>query len=439
MIKSGINVQELRERIAEKAKAEPGHRFWGLYTHVCKPEVLREAYRLARSNNGAPGIDGVTFKQIEEGEGAEQLLDTLSRELAKKTYTPRPCRLVQIPKENGKFRMLKIPTIRDRVVQGALALVMEPIFEADFHEGSYGYRPGRTAHQALDRVKAGLYKRLHLIIDLDLKAYFDTVRHDLLLTKLAKRIQDDDVLWLSKRILKGGGKRGLPQGSVIGPLWANVFLNEVDDMLEEAQAATRQGEYETISYTRFADDLLVQVSNHPRARHWLQKVEKRLKEELTKLDLTINEEKSGTIDFGAGEPVQYLGYEMRWVKSKTDPTKKMVLSRPQRKKRTGVLKKISGLLRSNLSVPVAIVVKEIINPVIRGWVNYFSWGNPTKDQRFVRWQIETKVRKFASRQRPKRRGARRWTTWSSEEIYGKWGLFSNYRVLWSSAAKANVT
>jgi RNA-directed DNA polymerase len=237
MTNTSIGVQELRTRIGEKAKAEPEHRFWGLYTHVWKLNVLKEAYRLAKQNHGAPGVDGVTFEHLET-QCIEGFLEALSQELQNKSYRPLPCRQVNIPKEGGKVRGLKIPAIRDRVVQGAVRLILEPIFEADFQPGSYGYRPNRKAHQALERVAAGLNKRLHQVIDLDLKSYFDTVRHDLLLAKLARRVQDDDVLWLCKSILKSGGQRGLPQGSVIGPLWANVFLNEVDRMLEQAQVAT---------------------------------------------------------------------------------------------------------------------------------------------------------------------------------------------------------
>jgi RNA-directed DNA polymerase len=237
MTKTSIGVQELRTRIGEKAKADPQHRFWGLYTHVWKLDVLREAYRLAKRNDGAPGVDGVTFEQVER-EGVEPMLESLSRELRDKSYEPLPSRHVNIPKEGGKVRGLKIPAIRDRVVQGAVRLILEPIFEADFQPGSYGYRPGRSAHDALERVRVGLCKQLHQVIDLDLKSYFDTVRCDLLLSKIARRVRDDDVLWLCKRILKASGKRGLPQGSVIGPLWANVFLDDVDRMLEQAQSAT---------------------------------------------------------------------------------------------------------------------------------------------------------------------------------------------------------
>jgi RNA-directed DNA polymerase len=336
---------------------------------------------------------------------------------------------VNIPKEGGKVRGLKIPAIRDRVVQGAVRLILEPIFEADFQPGSYGYRPGRSAHDALDRVRVGLVKQLHQVIDLDLKSYFDTVRHDLLLAKIARRVQDDDVLWLCKRILKASGKRGLPQGSVIGPLWANVFLDDVDRMLERAQEATKQGSYEVVRYTRFADDLVVLVSSHPAASHWAVQVEKRLREELGKLDLTINEEKTHIVDFGAGEPFDFLGYTFRWVSSGGSPTKKMVLARPRKKKRTEFLQKLTETMWKCLHRPVAEVVQRVVNPRVRGWVRYFRWGNAGRDLGFVAWQVDKKVRCFASRQRPKRRGGRGWTTWRAEEIYGKWGLFRDYRVL----------
>lgn len=431
MIKTSIGVQELRKRIGEKAKADAGHRFWGLYAHVWKADVLEEAYRLAKGNDGAAGVDGVEFEQIER-EGVAGLLNKLSDELREKTYRPLPSRPVNIPKEGGKVRGLKIPAIRDRVVEGALRLILEPIFEADFQPGSYGYRPGRKAHQALDRVREGLCKQLHQVIDLDLKSYFDTVRHDKLLYKIAERVNDDDIMWLCKRILEASGQRGLPQGSVIGPLWANLYLNEVDRMLEKAQKATKQGPYEVVRYTRFADDLVVLVSGHPAARHWIGKVERRLREEIAALDLTVNEEKSRIVDFGKGDPFDFLGYTFRWVDSRKTPGKKMVLARPQKKRRTRFLAGINATLKRCLHLPIEQVVRTVVNPKVQGWVNYFRWGNSGQDLGYVEWQVDMKVRKFATRQRPKRKGGRPWTTWSKQEIYEKWKLFSDYRVSWCS-------
>jgi len=176
MINTPINLQDLRRSLYVKAKAEPSWRFWGLYVHVCKKETLREAYALAKKNNGAPGVDGVTFEAI-EAQGVEKFLDQIRDELIERTYVPLPARRREIPKDGGKVRVLSIPAIRDRVVQGALKLIVEPIFEADFQPGSYGYRPKRTAHEAVHRVATAIVKWKTRIIDLDLRAYFDIARH----------------------------------------------------------------------------------------------------------------------------------------------------------------------------------------------------------------------------------------------------------------------
>jgi RNA-directed DNA polymerase len=427
MTNTSIELQELRKRIAEKAKAEPRHRFWGLYTHVWKLNVLEAAYRLAKKNGGAPGSDGVSFEDI-EADGRERLLGDLSCELREKTYRPLPSRRVEIPKDGG-IRILKVPAIRDRIVQGALRLICEPIFEADFQPGSYGYRPGRSAHQALDRVLGGLRRNLHRVINLDLAGFYDNVRHDVLLRKLATRIQDPDILGLCKRILKAAGRRGLPQGSVIGPLWANVFLNDVDRMLEQAQKVTRGRANECIRYARWADDLIVLVGGHPQGSQWAPVVEKRLREEIGKLGLSVNEAKSSVVDFSRGEAFDYLGYRFQWIAHRSKPGKRFILARPQRKRRTRFLRSLRMVLRKHRHHPVQWVVRREINPRVRGWVQYFRWGNASRDLSFVRWQVETKVRKFASRQRPKGCGCS-WSKWSHQTVYNEWGLYSDYRVLW---------
>src|SRR5271169_5096316 len=183
MTKASVDLQDLRRRIYVKAKAETSWRFWGLYVHVCKMDTLREAYTLAKKNNGAPGIDGVSFEVIEAG-GVEAFLGQLRDELLARTYRPMRNRRKEIPKDGGhKVRVLGIPCIRDRVVQGALKLLLEPIFEADFQPGSFGYRPGRTAHEAVQRVAEAIVKHKTRAIDIDLRAYFDNVQHDLLLAK----------------------------------------------------------------------------------------------------------------------------------------------------------------------------------------------------------------------------------------------------------------
>src|SRR5208283_732336 len=227
MTKTPGSLQDLRRSLYIKAKAEPAWRFWGLYVHVCKRETLREAYGMAKKNDGAPGIDGVTFEAIEES-GEESFLQQIRDELVTNTYQPMRVRKKEIPKEGGtKVRILSIPSIRDRVVQGALKLILEPIFESDFQSGSYGYRPKRSAHEAVSRVAEAIVKEKTRVIDLDLRAYFDSVQHYLLLEKVAKRIRDDDVMGLLKMILKATGKKGVPQGGVITPrtqkvTWANL-------------------------------------------------------------------------------------------------------------------------------------------------------------------------------------------------------------------------
>jgi RNA-directed DNA polymerase len=224
MTKTPISLQDLRRSLYVKAKAEPAWRFWGLYVHVCKMETLQEAYQMAKSNDGAPGIDGVTFEAI-EGSGVESFLKQIQDELVQHTYQPMRVRKKEIPKDGGtKVRVLSIPAIRDRVVQGALKLILEPIFEADFQSGSYGYRPKRTAQAAVLQVDKGIMQGKTRVIDLDLRAYFDNVQHYLLLEKVARRIQDAMVMRLLNLILKSTGKKGVPQGGVVTPLTQKVIL-----------------------------------------------------------------------------------------------------------------------------------------------------------------------------------------------------------------------
>jgi RNA-directed DNA polymerase len=277
---------------------------------VGKLETLRAAYEIAKKNNGAPGIDGVTFEAIEDA-GVERFLVELRDALVTRTYGPLRNRRVEIPKDGGKkVRVLGIPAIRDRVVQGALKLILEPIFEADFHDGSYGYRPKRTAQQAVARVAEAIVRNKTRVIDLDLAAYFDSVRHDLLLAKVARRVNDRDILHLLKRMLKAAGKRGVPQGGVISPLLSNIYLTEVDAMLERAKVVTRNGEHTYVEYARYADDLVILVNNDRRQDWLVEAVVRRLREELAKLDVRLNEEKSRVVDLSRGESCGVLGFRL---------------------------------------------------------------------------------------------------------------------------------
>src|SRR5882724_12019661 len=295
MTKAPMSLQDLQRKIYGKAKAEPSWRFWGLYVHVCKMETLREAYRGAKANNGAPGIDGVTFEDI-EASGVEPFLEHIRDELVTRTYQPMRVRRKEIPKDGGtKVRVLGIPTIRDRVVQGALKLILEPIFEADFQPGSYGYRPKRSAHDAVLRVAEAIVKYKTRVIDVDLQAYFDNIRHHLLLAQVAQRVKDSDVLHVLKLMLQTSGTKGVPQGGVLSPLLSNLYLTAVDRMLERAKEVTRRGPYTYLEYARFADDLVILVDAYPQHDWLLKEVDTRHREELAKLQVSINEEKSRVV------------------------------------------------------------------------------------------------------------------------------------------------
>ena len=353
MIKAPVRLQDLRRRLYVKAKAEPSWRFWGLYVHVCKRETLLEAYRNAKATDGAPGVDGVTFEAI-EAEGVEDFLAKLREELVQRTYRPLRVRPVGIAKAGGGTRQLSIPTIRDRVVQGALKLILEPVFEADFQPGSFGFRPKRSTHGAIQRVAEAILTNKTYVIDLDLRAYFDTVRQHLLLEKVARRVDDDAVMCLLRVILKASGTRGVPQGGVISPLLSNVYLNEVDKMLERAKAVTRNAGYTVLEYARYADDLVVLVSAHP-AQRWLRgAVEQRLREEFAKLDVEVNEEKSQRVDLKRGDSFGFLGFDFWRVRSRLG--RWMPLYRPQTKKRTALLRQLKVLFRRLRSQPVSRVV-----------------------------------------------------------------------------------
>jgi len=430
MTKAPISLQDLRRRLYVKAKAEPTWRFWGLYVHVCKRETLREAYLLAKANGGAPGIDGVTFAAVEAG-GSEKFLEQLREELVQQTYRPQRARKVEIPKGGGKMRQLSIPSIRDRVVQGALKLILEPIFEADFQPGSFGYRPKKSAHAAIQRVSKAILEGKTYVIDFDLRAYFDTVRHHIVLEKVARRVDDEKVLWLLKLLLDATGKQGVPQGGVISPLLSNLYLNEVDKMLERAKAVTRHERWTAVEYARFADDLVILVDSQPRQQWLRQAVEKRLREELAKLQVEVNEEKSRKVDLQQGESFGFLGFEFRRIRSRRGRWMPLLL--PKGKKRTALLGKLKEIFRVSRSQPVGGVIEKI-NPILRGWVKYFAIGHSSRCFSYIRYWVEKKIRRHLARA-CQRQGCG-WKRWGREWLYGTLGLFSEYRVSYGQSISA---
>jgi RNA-directed DNA polymerase len=420
MIKASINLQELRRKIYLKAKSDKTWRFWGLYVHVCKMETLRQAYKLAKKNNGAPGIDGVTFEAIEEA-GLDDFLKLIRDELVSCTYKPLANRRKEIPKGQGKVRVLGIPAICDRVVQGALKLILEPIFEADFCDGSYGYRPKRSAHAAVNRVSQAVINGMTKVIDVDLEAYFDNVEHQILLRKVAQRVNDDKVMWLLKLILKAYSKKGIPQGGVISPLLANIYLNEVDKMLEKAKEVTRQGKYINIEYVRFADDIVILVNDYYK---WLTEAAyRRLIAELAKLKVKVNSDKTKVVDLTRKDTFSFLGFVYRRVKTRKG--KWAVVFIPKIKARTTLLRKLKDIFARFVSQTVSRII-YLINPILRGWVNYFRIGHSSKCFGYVKGWVEKKIRRHL--QRARKRHGFGWKRWSSAWLYNTLGLYNDYKI-----------
>ena len=427
MTKPTISLQELRTRIGHRAKSAPMHRFWGVHVHLTKIDTLEAAYLEAKRNGGAPGADGMTFESIEEA-GRGEFLAELAKELREGSYRPRPYRRREIPKEGGKVRVISIPAIRDRVVQGALKLILEPIFEADFSLHSYGARPDRSAHQAVDEVRKGMNHLKHLAVDVDLKAFFDSIWHNQTLERVARRIQDGKVLAMVKQFLRSTGGRGIPQGSPLSPLLANVMLNDLDHALGKGRGY--------LTYVRYLDDMVVLTYDSQKGRRWAERALERIREEAGAIGVELNTEKTRTVLLTEkGAMFAFLGFEFRW-KPGSARAKAYAHTSPRTKKITEVLRAVREKLRRNRdyqSVPQAV---SEINPILRGWVNYFRVGNSSRAFDKVRQEVERKVRRFAVK-KLKRKGLG-WARWSSDVVYGRWGLFNDYRIRYYAAAKAGA-
>jgi RNA-directed DNA polymerase len=364
-------VRDFQRKLYLKAKQEKEFRFYVLYDKIRESRFLKEAYQRVKANAGSPGVDGVTFQAIEK-DGVEIFLAILQEELEKKTYRPSPVLRVYIEKANGKLRPLGIPTIKDRVVQMSCKMVIEPIFEADFEASSYGFRPKRSAHDAMAAIKGNILSGKTNILDADLSSYFDTIPHDKLLILIGKRISDRNVIHLIKMWLKApivedgklkGGKtndRGTPQGGVISPLLANIYLHLVDKIVNKAEGIFGQN---GIKIVRYADDFVLMGKQIPeQAINYLKKI-------LERMELTLNEEKTKVLNVRE-ETFDFLGFTIGYRKG-FRKGKQYLSIIPGKKAEKKFRRNIDKYLKKSLNFNDERLVKGL-NEKIRGWNGYFT-------------------------------------------------------------------
>jgi RNA-directed DNA polymerase len=419
-------IQEFQRKLYEKAKANPKYRFYSLYDKTYRMDILEEAYRRSRANGGVSGVDGENFEDI-ESKGIKSYLEVLQKELKEERYKPMPVRRVYIPKSNGKQRPLGIPTIRDRIVQTAFLMILEPIFEADFKDSSYGFRPKRSAHDAVREVYKYLNWGCVEVYDVDLEKYFETVEHWKLMKLLARRILDGKILrvikqWLSCGYVEDGhhrqSKQGTPQGGVISPLLSNIYLNPVDTVFERRGIGImREG---SIHLVRYADDMLILAQKN------LDKGIALLEYYMERLGLKINHEKTKRIRIDEGKSVDFLGFRFHNVRNKRTG-KRLMLIYPSPNSQRRCREKIKRLVHHSIPLRLREQI-ENLNRYLEGWTNYFRIGNSSKVMGKLAQQINKRVRRVIQRRKGKR--GHGWKKIDSEYVYGKLGLFYNYKVKW---------
>lgn len=363
---------------------------------------------------------GQSFEAIETS-GVPSFLEAIREDLVTGRYQPKPNRRVDIPKDDGKVRTLQVPCIRDRVVQGALKLILEAIFEADFCPNSYGFRPKRSQDQVLAQVRRSVLRRMSTVVDVDLSKYFDTIRHSILLDKIAKRVQDPQVMHLIRQIIKVAGKTGVPQGGPFSPLAANIYLTQIDWMFDAIRCKTAQGPYEAVNYHRFADDIVITVSGHHTKRGWAQRALHRLDEQLIPLGVSLNREKTKIVDTLKDEAFGFLGFDLRRVR-KREEDGYFVLMTPRKKARKAIKARIRDMVANSGALTAAELVKRI-NAVVGGWVNYFRVGNSSRAFSEVRDYVELKIRTLLTRRKRRQKRSIGWRRWSNEYLYGVLGLY----------------
>lgn len=417
-------VQEFQRKLYEKAKANRKFKFYSLYDKTYRTDILEEAYRRAKSNGGTSGVDGETFEAIKT-KGESEYLAELQKELKEGRYKPKPVRRVYIPKANGKRRPIGIPTIRDRIVQRAFLMVLEPIFEAGFSESSYGFRPNRSAHDAIREIYKYLNWGCEEIYDVDIEGYFDTVEHWKLMRLIARRISDGRILHVIKQWLSCGyeednrhhqSKRGTPQGGVISPLLANIYLNPLDKAFE------RQGikniSKGSIHIVRYADDMIILAQKN------LKKGIEILEHYTGRSGLRINKEKSRKLNLKEDKKVEFLGFEFHRVQNKKTKNR-LILVRPSPESQKRCRERIRKRINHKIPLKVQNQIGNL-NEFLEGWTNYYRLGNSSEVLHNICYYVMKRVRRLLQRNRGRKGYG--WKRVSNGEIYERFGLFYNYKV-----------
>jgi len=417
-------IRDLQRKLYLKAKSEPRFRFYLLADKVWREGILQHAYRLVRANGGAPGIDGETFQSIETGEGETRFVAKLQQELKEKSYRAQPVRRVYIPKADGKHRPLGIPTIRDRVAQMAVKIVIEPVFEADFEDCSFGFRPKKNAHQAVQAVRQALYNAQPYVLDADLRQYFDTIAHDKLMEVIAERISDRHILnwikqWLSATVVEEDqqgkrrshkAKRGTPQGGVISPLLANIYLNRFDRMFRSYCRATGLA----AELVRYADDFVILM------RGRVERTRKKVEQILAGMALMLNGEKTQVLD-ARQKSFEFLGFSFKRQGS-SKSGKMIVLVEPSRKAEQRFRDEVRGLTARRTHCVSQRQVLDGVNRYVQGWVNYFHLHNSTRVFIRQRFFLEQRMRKYLQKRRQRKGNGM--MQWPASRLYKELGLYA---------------